>query len=227
MIIKAFLICMAHNINFFILHVSIKHDGRSFFVLGVSHTWTAPAQKLLSFCAIFSFSVGMHVIYQVRTIFWHNRWSGAVPHVSNRMKHSNLQKSGKTHSVLGCAGCVGERISVRCHQVTSKVPKTVKNLCVLQFCSWDGSFRHGEMKIWLCLYFQHVTRYIGTTLWKKADKKCKDQKKSIFLAKGALVGKSIFQIQRINAVRGRCSSSGVLRHIPSHFTRSVRRRIVL
>ena len=68
----------------------------------------------------------------------------------------------KTHTVLGCAGCVEERISSRCGKVTHKVPKTVKNLFVLQFCSWDGSFRHAEMKIWLCLYFQHVTRYIGT-----------------------------------------------------------------
>ena len=47
----------------------------------------------------------------MRTIFWHNRWSGAVPHVSNRMKRSNLQKRGKTYSVLGCVvvwvwGCV-------------------------------------------------------------------------------------------------------------------------
>ena len=30
--------------------------------------------------------------YQVRTTFWHNRWSGALLHVSNRMKRSNLQK---------------------------------------------------------------------------------------------------------------------------------------
>ena len=64
-------------------------------------------------------------------------------------------------------------------------------------------------------------------LWKKADKKCKDQKRGIFFAKGALIGKSVFQTQRINAVHGRCSSSGVLRHIPSNFTRSVGRRIVL
>ena len=64
-------------------------------------------------------------------------------------------------------------------------------------------------------------------LWKKVDTKCKNQKRSIVFAKGALTGKSIFQTQRINAVHGRCSSSGVLRHIPSNFTRSVRRRIVL
>ena len=164
-------------------------------------------------------------MHQVRTIFWHNRWSGAVPHISNRMKRSNLLKRYKTYSVLG--GGRGERFSLRCRQVTRKVPKTVKNLFVRQFCSWDGSFRHGEMKIWLCLYFQHVTRYIGTDFVEESRQKCKDQKRSIFFAKGALIGKSIFQIQRINAVHGRCSSSNVLRDFPPNFTRSIRRRIVL
>ena len=87
------------------------------------------------------------------------------------------KKRDKTCSVWGCVGvwvcgCVGERISLRCRQVESKVPKTVKNLFVLQFCSWDGSFRHGEMKIWLCLYFQHVTRYIGTDFVEESRQKC-------------------------------------------------------
>ena len=118
-------------------------------------------------------------------------------------------------------GCVEERISLRCHQVTSKVPKIVKNLLVLQFCSWDGSFGHGEMKIWLCLYFQHVTRYIGTDFVEESRRKMQRSGKETFLAKGALIGKSIFRIQPINAVHGRCSSSGVLRDIPSNFTRSV------
>ena len=88
-----------------------------------------------------------------------------------------LAKRDKTYSVLECAG---ERISFRCCQVTRKVPKTVKNLFVLQFYSWDGSFRHGEMKIWLCLYFQHVTRYFGTDFVEQCRQKCKDQKRSIF-----------------------------------------------
>ena len=64
-------------------------------------------------------------------------------------------------------------------------------------------------------------------LWKKADKKCKDQKREHFFEKGALTGKSIFQIQRINVVHGRCSSSSVLRDIPSNFTRSVGRQFVI
>ena len=73
-----------------------------------------------------------------------------------------LAKKRQNIVCFGVCGCVGEWISSRCRQVTSKVPKTVKNLVVLQFCTWDGSFRHGEMKIWLCLYFQHVKRYIRT-----------------------------------------------------------------
>ena len=64
-------------------------------------------------------------------------------------------------------------------------------------------------------------------LWKKADTKCKDQKRSILFAKGALIEKSKLQTQRINAVHGRCFSSGVLGDIPSNFTRRLRRRIVL
>ena len=36
------------------------------------------------------------IAYRVRKIFWHNRWSGAVPHVFNRMERSNLQERHKT-----------------------------------------------------------------------------------------------------------------------------------
>ena len=174
-----------------------------------------------------SWKVSLLLQYQVRTIFWHNRRSGAVPHVSNRMKRSNLQKRDKTFSVLGCAGCVEERISLCCRQVTSKVPKTVKNLFS---CSFAVEMGHLDMVRWkydsVCI-FSMLRDTLELILWKKADKKCKDQKRSIFFAKGALIRKSIFQTQRINAVHGRCSSSNVLRHIPSNLTRSVRRRIVL
>ena len=177
-----------------------------------------------------------NMLNQVRTMFWHNRWSRAVPHVSNRMKRPNLQKRDKTYSVLGCVGvwvfgCVGVWDCGRRNFITlspsyKQSLKNHGNLFLLQSWSWDGSFRHGEMKIWLCLYFQHVTRYIGTDFVEESRQKCKDQQRSIFFAKGALIGKSVFQIQRINAVCGRCSSSGVLGDIPPSFTRSVRRRIL-
>ena len=93
-------------------------------------------------------------------------------------------------------------------------PKKRENLFVLQFCSWDGSFRHDEMKMWLCLYFQHVTRYIGTEFVEESRHRMQRSEEEHVFTKGALIGKSIFQIQWINAVHGTCSSSGVLRHIP-------------
>ena len=129
------------------------------------------------------------------------------------------KKEAKHTLVLGCAG---ERISLHCRQVTSRVPKTMKNLCVLQFCSWDGSFRHGKMKIWVCSYFQHVTRYIGTDFVEESRQKMQRSEKENFFRE-----KCFDQMQRINAVHGRYSISGVLRDIPSNFTPSVRRQIVL
>ena len=139
-------------------------------------------------------------LYQVRTIFWHNRWSGAVPHVSNRMKCSNLQKRDKTY-LFGMCGCVGERISLRCRQVTSKVPNNVKNLLVLQFCSWDGSFGHGEMRIWLCLYFQHVTRYIETDFVEESRQKMQTSEKEHLFCEGCFGRKECIS----NTANKRCS----------------------
>ena len=165
-------------------------------------------------------------IYQVRTISWHNLWRGAGPHMSNRMKRSNLQKRHKTYSVLGCVGEWEKEFLFFMAKLHAKAQKPWKSLFVLQFRSRDGSFRHDEMKITLCI--SSMSRgTLELILMKKADKKCKDQKRSIFLTKGVVIGKSIFQIQRINTVHSKCSSSGVLRDIPLDFTRSVRRRIVL
>ena len=77
------------------------------------------------------------------------------------------------------------------------------------------------------MYFQHVTRYIGTDFVEKKQTKKAKIRKGVFFAKAALIGKSISQRQRINAVHGRCSSSDVLRDIPSNFTLNLRRRIVV
>ena len=166
----------------------------------------------------------------MRTIFWHNRWSGAVSHVPNRRKRSNLQKRRqnilcfgvwthtlfwgvKTYSVLWSV--------VRCRQVTHKVPKIVKNLCptVLQLKWVISTWWEKNLTVSI---FSMLRDTLELILWKKADRKWR-----IFFAKGALIGKSIFQIQRINAVHGRCSNFGVLGNVPSNSTRSVRRRIVL
>ena len=79
------------------------------------------------------------------------------------MKRSNVQKRDKHTLVLGCKNTLlfwGVRERRFLHVVAelqTKSQKPGKNFFVLQFCSWNGSFRHGEMKIWLCLYFQHVT----------------------------------------------------------------------
>ena len=163
----------------------------------------------------------------MRTICWHKPLKRCSASRIEPNETFKLAKRDKTYSVLGCVGVWEKGFLYVVAKLQAKSPKTLKNLFVLQFCSWDGSFRHGEMKIWLCLYFQHVTRYTGTDFVEESRQKCKDQRRSICFAKGALIGKSIFPTQRINAVHGRYSSSGVLRDIPSNFTRSVRRRIVL
>ena len=179
--------------------------------------------------------------YQVRTILWHNRWRVAVPHGANRMKRSNLPKEDetqlcfgvwkhtlfwgvKTHSVLGCTR---ERICLRCRQVTSKVPKPWKISLSYSFAVEMAHFDRVRWKYDSVCILSMLRGTLELILWKKADKKCKDQKRRIFFAKGVLIWKNIFQTQRKNAVRGKCSRSGVLYHIPSNFTLGVRRRMVL
>ena len=91
-----------------------------------------------------------------------------------------------------------------------------------------GHFDMVRWKIWLCLYSQHVTRYIGTDFVEGSrTKNAKIRRGVFFSAKGALIWKSTIPRQWINAVHSKCFSSDVLRDIPSNFTRSVRKRIVL
>ena len=108
--------------------------------------------------------------------FGHNRRSGAVPHESNRMEHSNSQKREKHTLSWG-----GGRISSSYRQVTHKIPKTVKSLVVLQF--WLISTRWDENKtrfVFSACYETHWNWFCR----RKQNKKCQDQKRSIFLAKG-------------------------------------------
>ena len=100
-----------------------------------------------------------------------------------------------------CFGVYGGRISLCCCQVTSKVPKTLKNLFVLQFYSWDGSFRHGEMKIWLCLYFQHVTRSIGTDFVGESRRNMQRSEKEHLFCEGCFGRKEYIS----NTANKRCS----------------------
>ena len=138
-----------------------------------------------------------------------------------------LAKNRQYTLCFGVCGCVGERISSSCRQITRKVPKTVK-ISLSYSCAVEmGHFDMVRWKYDSVGIFSMLRDTSELILWKKADKKCKDQKRSIFFAKGALIGQSVFQIQRVNAVHGRCSCSGVLGDIPSTFTCGVRRRVVL
>ena len=116
------------------------------------------------------------------------------------------------------------------HVVAKLQAKSQKPWKIPLSYSFAVEMGHFDMVRWrylsVCI-FSMLRDTLELILWKKADKKCKDQKKSMFFAKGALIGERIFQMWRINAVHGRCSSFGVLRHIPSNFKRSIRRRIVL
>ena len=135
--------------------------------------------------------------YRVRTTFWHNRWSGAVPYISNRMKRSNLQKRDK----ILCFGVCGRKTFFTLSPSYKQSPKTVKHLFVLQFWSWDGSFGHGEMKIWLCLYFQHVTRYIGTDFVEESRQKMQRSEEEHVFREGCFGRKEYIS----NTANKRCS----------------------
>ena len=158
------------------------------------------------------FDAGM---YQVRTIFWHDRWSGAVSHVSNRMTRFNLQKRDKNTLCLGGGGgSVREKDFL--YVVAKSRGKSENPRKISLSYSFAVEMGHFDMVTWNCdsvCIFSMLQDALEPILWKKADKNCKDRKRSIFFAKVALIGKSIFQIQRINAVHGRCSSSDVLRDI--------------
>ena len=101
-----------------------------------------------------------------------------------------------------------------------------KTLCPtvlqLRWVIWTWWDENMTLFVFSACYEIHRNWFCG-----RKQTKMQRSKKEHFLAKGAVIGESIFQTQRINAVHGRCSSSGVLRHIPSNFTLGVRRWIVL
>ena len=147
---------------------------------------------------------------------------------ASRIRPNETFKLAKKRRKILCFGLCGRKDFFRLSPSYKQSPENRENLLcptVLQL-RWD----HFDMVRWkydsVCISSM-LRDTLELILWKKADKKYQDQKRSIFFAKGALIGKSVFQTQRINAVHGRCSSSDVLGDIPSNFTRSVRRRIVL
>ena len=103
----------------------------------------------------------------------------AQPHASHASPNETFEFAKKRQKIL-CFGMCGRENFFTLLPSCAQSPKTVKNLFVLQFWSWNGSFRHGEMKIWLCLYFSMSWGILELILWKKADKKCKDQKGAFF-----------------------------------------------
>ena len=115
-------------------------------------------------------------------------------HASNQMKRWNLQKRDKhilfwgvkTDSSFGMwkhtllLGCVGERISLRCRQVTRKAPETVKIFLSYSFAVEMGHFDMVRWKYDSVRISSMLRDTLELILWKKADKKCKDQKSSFF-----------------------------------------------
>ena len=77
---------------------------------------------------------------------------------------------------------------------------------------WDGNM---TLLVFSACYEIHWNWFCG----RKQTKNAKIRKGAFFSQKSVLIGRIIFQVQRINAVHGRCSSSGVLRHISSNCTR--------
>ena len=147
-------------------------------------------------------------------------------------------KKETTYFVLGCVGvwvcgCVGVWVCGRKNffSLSPSYKQSTKNrekspcLKVLEL-GWVISTWWDENMI-LFVFSAFYEIYWDWFCGRKQMKNAKVKRGSICFAKGALIGKSIFRTQRINAVHGRCFSSGFLRHIPSKFTLSVRRRIVL
>ena len=140
------------------------------------------------------------------------------------MKRSNLQKRDKPSL---CFGVCGRKNFFALSPSYKQSPKNrEKSPCptVLQLRWVISTWRDENMTlfVFLACYEVHWNSFCG-----RKQTQLQRSEKEHFFAKDAMIGTSIFQTQRINPVHGRCSSSGVLGHIPSTFTRSVRRRIVL
>ena len=129
----------------------------------------------------FNFPTWTHIIinstnfhhYQVRTRFWHNRWSGAVLQASNRMTRSNLQKIDKTYSVEGGGGWRKVFFTLS----PSYPAKSQKPSKISLSYSFAVEMGHFDMVRWrydsVCI-FSMLGATLKMILWKKADKKCND-----------------------------------------------------
>ena len=66
-------------------------------------------------------------------------------------------------------------------KLCAKSQKTMKISLSYSFAVENGSFRHDEMKYYSVCIFGMLRDTLELILWKKADKPCKDQKRSIFI----------------------------------------------
>ena len=140
--------------------------------------------------------------------------------------NETLELAKKRQNIL-CFGVCGRMNFFTLSPSYKQSPKNrEKSLCstVLQL-RWVISTWWDE-NVTLCVFSACYEIHWDSFCGRKQTKMQRSEEEPFFV-KGALVGKSIFQIQRIKAVHGTCSSSDVLRDIPSNFTRGVRRRIVL
>ena len=103
---------------------------------------------------------------------------------ASRIKPNETFKLAKKRPNILCFGVRGRRISLRCRQVTSKVPKTVEKSLYPTVLELRWSFRHDKMKIWLYLYFQHVMRYIGTDFVQESRQKMQRSEEEHFFREG-------------------------------------------
>ena len=147
------------------------------------------------------------MVHQVRTIFWHYRQSGAVSHGSNSVKRSNWQKRDKTYSVLGCAkhtlfGSVWEREFLYVvAKWRAKFQKPWKASLSYSFAVEMGHFDMVRWKFDSVCIFSMSRDLLELILWKKADKRCKDQKRGIFFHEGCVDRKENIS----NTANKRCS----------------------
>ena len=129
--------------------------------------------KLLFLTVLFTTMIyRMDVLYQVRTIFWHSRWSRAVPHMLNRMKRLSLQK--KRQNILLFWGGGGEKKFFKLSPSYNQSPKNrEKSLCplVLQLrwvisTWWDENV---TLFVFSACYEIHWNRFCGRKQTKNAE----------------------------------------------------------
>ena len=140
--------------------------------------------------------------YQVRTIFWHNRWSGAVPHLSNRMKRSNFQKRDKTHFALGVCGVCGRKNFFTLSSNHAQSPK--KSWKIFLSYNFGVGMGHFDVVRWKCdsvCIFSMLRDTLKLIFLEKSRQKMQRSEEEHFFAKGGFDRKEDIS----NTANKRCS----------------------